>query len=325
MPWSQIRGQQLMKECLARLIEAGRVGGTYLFYGPPGSEQEPMALAFISAILCEKQNADFCGTCSVCKRIQARVYPDVFILEPEGAFYKIDQLRTMQSIALSSPHEARYKIFVLRQAERMRQEGANSLLKILEEPYPHVIFVLLTDNISAILPTVISRCQRIRLAPLSPEEVADELCETANVDREMAATLARVSGGRIGQARNLLEETWLERRDEILALLKELRTSSRLAIPRTTQAWGRDREAAKERLLALLSILRDALICSSAGDGGLFLNVDRTDAIQSLWRDVDPDRIIRAFETAVDGLDGIDRYLNVQNVMEGVLMACAEE
>jgi len=314
-----------MKECLARLIQTGRISGTYLFYGPPGSEQESMALAFISAVLCEQQDSDFCGTCSTCRRIQSRVYPDLFVLEPEGAYYKIDQLRAMQSVALSSPHEGPWKVFLLKQAERMRQEGANSLLKILEEPYPHALFVLLTDNVSAMLPTVLSRCQRIRLAPLSPEEVAQALCETANVDRKMADTLARVSGGRLGQARNLLEETWLAQRDEILDILRELRTGSRLVIPRTTQAWGRDRAAAKERLLALLSILRDGLVFCSSGDREFLLNVDRTDAISSLWEGADPDRIIGAFEKAVDGLDGIDHNLNVQNVMEGVLTACAED
>ena len=322
MPWSEIIGQELVKRCLARLVRTGRIGGTYLFYGPANSDQENMAFGFISSILCERGDGNFCGACRSCRRIRDRVHPDVFLLEPEAAFYKIDQLRAMQVMALSCPFEADWKIFLLRQAERMRQEGANSLLKILEEPYEHSLFILVTDNIVRILPTVVSRCQRIRLGPLPPEELAEELIATEGVGRDEAETLARVSGGRLGRARELLGGTWLERRDEIVELLDALRTGSRLEIVRRSQAWSRDRAAARELLIALLGLLRDGLVLTAVNQRGLLFNVDRSDKMASIWEGVEADQVIGAFEAAVDGLDGLDRNLNIQNVLEGVFTAC---
>ncbi|MFH1744102.1 MAG: DNA polymerase III subunit delta' [bacterium] len=323
MPWLEIQAGVFIKESLARLIRTGRIGGTYLFYGPPGSDLEPLALGFISSILCREKDSDFCGVCSVCRRIRDHVHPDLFILEPEGAFYKIDTLRAMQGLAWQSPSEADWKVFILRQAERMRQEAANSLLKVLEEPSPHALFVLLTDNLKGILPTILSRSQRIRVAPPPPEELVKELIATGNISQESAETLARVSGGQPGRARDLMEESWLEQRDGLIQLLQKLRHGSRLEILLNSQAWGRDRAAAREKLDALLSLLRDGLILSVGGDPNLLLNVDQTDTLTSIWKDATIDEMISAFEAVVDGLNGLDRNLNVQNVLEGVFMACA--
>jgi DNA polymerase-3 subunit delta' len=347
MPWSEISGRELVKRYLARLVRTGRIGGTYLFYGPPGSEQETIAFGFISSILCERRDGDFCGACRSCRRVGMGIHPDVFARGPGepfceiedlrtrrdedspkaqregGTLYKIDHLRAMQGMALLSPMEADWKIFLLRQAEQMQAPAANSLLKILEEPYQHSLFILLTDNITRLLPTIVSRCQRIRLAPLSPEELAKELIAAEGVSRDEAETLARVSGGRLGRARELLGETWRRRRDELLQLIGTLRSGNRLEIVRRSQAWKGDRAVARELLLALLGLLRDGLVLTTVGQPDLLLNTDRTDKMSSIWQGATADEVIAAFEAAVDGLDGLDHNLNVQNVLEGVFTACA--
>ncbi len=353
MPWSDVQVGDLVKEALCRLVRSGRLAGTFLFYGPPGSALEELAFAFASAILCEQtvgqasvpvtgdswpviggsqaetpglpanMDGDFCGTCRACRHIRERIHPDVFALEPEGAFYKIDALRTMQGMAALLPLEAERKIFILHQAERMRQEGANSLLKILEEPSPHSIFILLTDNVTGILPTILSRSQRVRLSPPPLDRLIENLVSSKGLSREASESLARLAGGQPGRAEDLSEGAWMERRDQLIALLEKVRHGSRLEIMHGSQALSRDRAGARETLEALLSLIRDGLVLTLLDDPNLLLNIDRRKEVDALWRGADSDRVIQAFETTVDALAELDRNLNVQNVLETVFMACA--
>jgi DNA polymerase-3 subunit delta' len=364
MPWSDVQVGDLVKEALCRLVRSGRLAGTFLFYGPPGSALEELAFAFASAILCERKvgqasapvancqaetpglldklvgqtsdrsqaetpglpghaNGDFCGVCRTCRHIRERIHPDVFALEPEGAFYKIDTLRTMQGMAALLPLEAERKIFILRQADRMRQEAANSLLKVLEEPSPHSIFILLTDNVTGILPTILSRSQRVRLSPPPLDRLIENLMASKGISKEAAESLARLAGGQPGRAEEMSEGTWMERRDQLIALLEKVRHGSRLEIMHGSQVLSRDRAGARETLEALLSLIRDGLALTLLDNPAFLLNIDRRKEISSLWHGAESDQVIRAFETTVDALADLDRNLNVQNVLETVFMACA--
>ncbi len=206
MPWAEVAARESLKRGLARLVVSKRIGGTYLFYGPPGCEQESLALGFAYAILCERNDGDFCGVCRTCRRAGKMSHPDLFILDPDKAFYSIDRLRTVRTVALSTPMEADWKIFILRQADRMQDPAANSLLKTLEEPYDHSLFILVTERISGMLPTIVSRCQRIRVAPLAPEELAKRLIYDKKISEQEAQAVARLSGGRPGFAKQISDK-----------------------------------------------------------------------------------------------------------------------
>ena len=149
-------------------IRNGKVYAGYIFAGPDGAGKFVSARNFAKALNCEKKKGDEpCGECAHCKRIDSSSHPDVSFLEPKGAssFIGIDEVREMIRKANLKPYEAKYKIFVIRDAHSMRAEAQNAFLKTLEEAPRDTIFVLTARAKELLLPTIASRCQVINFSP----------------------------------------------------------------------------------------------------------------------------------------------------------------
>jgi DNA polymerase III delta' subunit len=156
-----MEGQKLAKKILSGILRTGRIATTYLFTGPEGIDIRSAGLQFAKTLNCEKGG---CGDCPVCRQIENESHPDVkcVTLLPEKKEILIEQMRDVQSGAFLRPFSARYKIYIIDCADMFSAGAANSLLKILEEPPEHTIFILLTSRPQAVLPTIASRCQRVR-------------------------------------------------------------------------------------------------------------------------------------------------------------------
>src|SRR5215831_5774950 len=204
MSFAKLVGNQRNKGILQRLLKNGRVNSTLIFAGPDGVGKRQFALAFAKAANCQKAPAgayatDGCDECSACRRIDAGGYGDVTIVRPDGQFIKIAQTREMAEEVYFRPREGRQRFFIIDEADRLREEAANSLLKTLEEPPPTSTIILLTARPDALLPTILSRAQRLNFAPLSVAEMETFLARQQRplTDQKL---LARLSEGRIGQA-----------------------------------------------------------------------------------------------------------------------------
>src|SRR6266545_1332791 len=162
MSFAKLVGNQRNKEILQRLLKNGRVNSTLIFAGPDGVGKRQFALAFAKAANCQKAPAsadasDGCDECSVCRRINAGGYGDVTVVRPEGQFIKIAQTREMAEEVYFRPREGRQRFFIIDEADRLREEAANSLLKTLEEPPSTSTIILLTARPDALLSTILAR------------------------------------------------------------------------------------------------------------------------------------------------------------------------
>lgn len=139
-------------------LEEGKLSHAYVFTGSGGEEQ---ALALAASLCCLRPAADgsACGSCQACVNIAGGVYPDLRIFDPEGASHRVERMRELVELAALTPIVGAKKCFILRQAERMSDEGANTLLKLLEEPEADTVLILLAAAADALLPTILSRCQ----------------------------------------------------------------------------------------------------------------------------------------------------------------------
>src|SRR5215217_7436771 len=153
-------------------VAGGRVTHAWLFTGPPGIGKLHTARVFAAALNCP---AGGDGTCDTCRRILRGVHPDVHLIVPEGDFLLVEDVRAIREEASRSRHEARTAVFILDEADRMTEAAANALLKVLEEPPPQVVFVLVARSADAVVETVPSRARTLPFVSLSLAELTAAL------------------------------------------------------------------------------------------------------------------------------------------------------
>lgn len=202
MRFSTLLGQSKAQILLGRAVESGRLAHAYLFAGPDGVGKTTMALELAAVLLCRSPvDGRACGGCPGCLQFRSGNHPDFLRLRPDGAFIKIDQIRTLKKALQFAPLEGARRIVLLEEVQHMRREAGNSLLKLLEEPPKGNLFLLIGNAVGSLLDTIVSRCQVIPFAPL-PVSMAAEIVQRhrPELTTEDAQTLAALAGGCPGQA-----------------------------------------------------------------------------------------------------------------------------
>jgi DNA polymerase III delta' subunit len=174
--WQGISGQDRVVGLLRRAIERSRVPHAYLFSGPVGAPLLDTAMALAASLNCQTAKGEACGECEACAKIIGGIHPDVVTLVREGAanIVPIESVRNQVIARIGlPPHEADVRVFVVEEATAMAPPAANALLKTLEEPPARTLFVLCTTAPEQLLPTIRSRCQRVRFAGGAPLVDAD--------------------------------------------------------------------------------------------------------------------------------------------------------
>ena len=228
--FEQVIGQRLAVSHLQNAVRTGRVSQAYLISGEKGAGKMKLALAFAAALLCEQPKQENggpepCGECHSCVQIQAGSHPDVVLLTNErvGAATKTGTLgvalaRFVQADVSVKPYYGPYKIYIIPNAENLNQQAQNALLKTLEEPPAYAVFLLLAQNTSVFLPTVLSRCVSIALHP-APEKDLVAALTAAGVPEKEARIAARLSHGNPGRCMELAEEELRQFREEQVLFL----------------------------------------------------------------------------------------------------------
>ncbi|MDH4121843.1 MAG: DNA polymerase III subunit delta' [Deltaproteobacteria bacterium] len=196
MPFQHIAGQEDAIGFLREMAARERVPSALLFHGPPQVGKRRVALALAQWLNClAPQPADACGQCPSCRKIEEGLHPDVLLVEPEGQFIKIDQVREISRRLNMIPFEARRRVVVLAEAERMNPQAANAFLKTLEEPPLDTLIVLVSGNASRLPDTILSRCMGVRFGLLGGDLVAQALA--GGLSGEELAFAVRFSQGRV--------------------------------------------------------------------------------------------------------------------------------
>jgi DNA polymerase-3 subunit delta' len=295
--WDLVVGHAEQVAILREAVDSGRVIHAWLFTGPPGIGKLHTARVFAAALNCP---AGGDGTCDVCRRILRGVHPDVHLIVPEGDFLLVEDVRAVREEASRSRHEASTAVFVFDEADRMTEAAANALLKVLEEPPPRVVFVLVARSAEALVGTVPSRARTLPFIGLSLDELTAALADELDLRPEQVAWAAAAGRGRLARARALLtDEAARTRRSSVLDLVGRLgsgQPSDALAAAGTVVALADEVVAAarirQERELAELG----AAFGSGRGSGALRKRLEvrhrrelrraRFDAIRELVTDL---------------------------------------
>lgn len=257
MPFTGILGQDNCIAVLSRSLAADKIAHAYLFEGIEGCGKKKTALAFVEAVFCGQSEG--CGHCSSCCKLAAKQHPDLHMVEPDGAFIKIDQIRDLQRNLAFRPFEAPKKACIIDGVDRLNPAAGNALLKTLEEPPGNALLILVTDNPGGVLPTVLSRCQRLHFSALPEATIAVLLRETG-VEMEAARIIASLSAGSMRKAVDIGEETALHERRSFLERINSLSLGDITPLFAFAEELAGDKEKALELLELLTAFQRDALL-----------------------------------------------------------------
>ena len=257
MGFDQIRGQVKAKKLLEKALASNRLSHGYLFSGPTGVGKATMAAAVADILLCESQQEGRpCGVCPGCLKMLSGNHPDYIRITPQGAAIKIDQIRALKEALVFSPFENGYRVVVLEDVHTMRREAGNSLLKILEEPPPDNIFLLIGASAESLLSTIVSRCQVIPFFSLPLEDAATVIIDQCpEMERENALILAALSDGCPGQALALETEGLFDIYTHFLDRLRQQYPNEAVRVE-SALAFAGEISALKETLPVLLRLFR---------------------------------------------------------------------
>ena len=207
MGFESLLGNEHIKANLEMSLEKGHISHFYLISGPEGSGKHTLADLLAAAILCQGAHKP-CGSCTPCRKVREKVHPDyITIDDPEKKTVPVDLIREARADIYIQPNESEHKIYLFPRAQDMGLPGQNALLKVLEEPPSYGVFILLTTNADALLPTVRSRCTELRMQPLPGNLLRGVLeQEYTGVSAEAISAAAERCGGFLGQAKRLLDE-----------------------------------------------------------------------------------------------------------------------
>ena len=241
MAWQGIEGHDQVVEQFRRSLSRGRLASSFLFVGPAGIGKRTFALKLTQALLCERSaeaDLDPCGKCPSCLQVVSGNHPDVDVVSkpPDRTFLPIElfigakERRMREGLCHNlglKPSQGSRRIAIIDDADWFNVEGANCLLKTLEEPPRRSLLILIGTSVEKQLPTIRSRCQLVRFSPLSPEVTARLLLERQLVaDAESAARLASLAGGSLAQAEELADPAIMAFRDDLLTQLAKVRWDS---------------------------------------------------------------------------------------------------
>ncbi len=318
---------------LRTAVRTGRIAHAYLFAGPAGVGRREAALAFAQLLNCERPTgADACGECASCRLIATGQHPDVRtidvergkVLDPEDTTKTavgLKQVLALRREVVYPPYQGRWKVYLIADSETLTNEAANSLLKVLEEPPPQVVIILIAEAVNALLPTVVSRCQLLRFSFIPTAAIEQALVDRFSLPRGRARFLAALADGRLGRA-----AAWatsgdaLQLRESVLDLLGHMAGADALERLDAAETLAKEKETAAEVLEIALLWYRDLLVWQHTQNESLLINVDRIDAIKTQALEV-PSAVLSQWVDAVDDAkDALRRNVHPRLVLETLFL-----
>jgi len=331
MPFRHLAGHRVLLDLVARAAARGSLPPSLIFAGPDGVGKRLAALSLAQLFNCTSVSGeadgelapDACGNCSACRRIARGVHADVLVVEPgDTGAIKVDQVRAAIERTAYRPFEGRRRVVIVDDADAMEAPPQNALLKTLEEPPAASTFVLVTSRPDVLLPTVRSRCQRIRFGPISPAEMAPVLMRDHGFEEREAHAAATAAEGSIGRALEGDSEAYVGARDAAEAMLKMAAQAAtpaqRLAAARALGGDKVDRDELGRRLRLVASMLRDIGVLLSHADERSLANGDLQPVLARLLPAFDADRALDAFAAVDRALQALDRNASPKIVADWV-------
>ena len=331
MSFRDVVGHRRLIDLLSRAVARDSLPPSLILAGPSGVGKKRAAVAVAQALNClsprSGKDFDSCGTCPACTRIARGVHPDVLIVEPgDSGSIKVDQVRDIVDRSMYRPFDGKRRVVIIDDADALVPSAQNALLKTLEEPPSSSVFMLVTSRPDLLLPTVVSRCPRLRFRALDDADVVAVLKSMGKSETEARAAAVSADGS-ISRALDASTGELVEARDVARRVLKQAAATadprqrlegSKDLLENTGKGSAEDRSQVAAHLRAMASIVRDVELLSTRADVAL-ANEDVRSEIERLSA-FRGDRGIRAFTTIDQALEAIAGNAGVKVVADWVMV-----
>jgi len=321
MAFDDVLGNNRTKKILRKSLQKNRIPNSLLFFGPEGVGKRDTALVLAKAMNCQKYTDDACEVCASCRAIEKGNFPDVMVISPEKNVLKIEQMRAMKQTAYLKPMVGHKRVFVIDQAEKMNEEAANSVLKILEEPPTFTHIILITHNPYLILPTIKSRCQDLGFSQISKQDIKKVLVEKGQ-EEEKAQIISLLVRGNLKQAMNLDWEEVRSLREKAWQLFDVVLMGKGASSFVKDYAFRR-RESIETEFVQVLEILssfyRDLLLIKSSGKNNLLMNPDYENGLLEAEPRISLGQALEFLVKIDTALYALDRNVNVNLLVSSTL------
>lgn len=222
--YEQIVGHEEIIEHLKTAVKKNKVSHAYIINGEEGAGKGLTARIFAEALECEEKTGEPCGRCKSCIQAQSGNHPDIIWVTHEKASIGIDDIRSqVNGNLMIKPYSSPYKIYIIPDAQKMTEQAQNALLKTIEEPPAYGLFLLLSNQLDHILPTIQSRCVLLNLKALDPNLIKENLMKNYSIPDYVATLSADFAQGNMGRAvRYALSDEFEKAKEEVLHLLRHI-------------------------------------------------------------------------------------------------------
>lgn len=217
-----IIGHESIIEHLQNAISSRKVSHAYIICGEEGMGKKLLAGVFAKTLQCEEGGIEACNRCKSCMQYDSGNHPDIIWVTHEKASIGVDDIRVQVNADIHvKPYNSPYKVYIIDSADKLTEQAQNALLKTIEEPPEYAIILLLVNNISSMLPTILSRCVLLNLRPVDKQQIKEYLMTRHHIPDYKAEMAAAFSGGNVGKAiKYASSEEFDQMKENVLHILK---------------------------------------------------------------------------------------------------------
>ncbi len=338
MPFTDILAQDHIIDHFNKAIKADHLSHAYIFTGQEGVGKALFAKELAKALNCKNNENDSCNSCTNCNRIETFNHPDVFWIEREekAKFIKIENIRNLRNSVRLSPLESDYKIFIIKEADRMNEEASNCLLKTLEEPSPNTIIILIANSMAPIKDTIRSRCQIIRFQSIPSHIIENQLTDKSGADTNKIGWISRFCNGSLANALYLLDDNHYEMNNDIVTRMTEPDMDNLVFAEEVIDSYlsagdslEEKRQILKSILHCILQLYRDLLMVKVMNRHDVqqekmsLYNAGREDSLQKHANHLTREQIMYVIDEILESIKYIDLNLNINLLAENIITRIA--
>ncbi len=323
MSFSEVIGHEKEIAYFKHLIQEQKLPHALMLEGREGVGKSTIGHQLAMSILCDAVSGDACGVCRNCLKMNHDNHPDFLMIEPDGTQIKNAQIEKFQEFIHIKPYDGHYKVIVIKEADKMNASSQNRILKTLEEPPTYIIVILLTTNSDTLLPTVLSRCQIIKLNGIHESLILNYIKEHYQTSDEVIAKLA---DGSIGRAIEYISSDHFKQiQDHTEVILSSINAKEKAKLLEQLSYLSAEKENIQKILDYMILWYRDIMLFKQAKAKHLLIHSGSLDFIKKLSRNLSLRKIIQNIEVIESTKKKLKQHGHFDLTIEVMLIKLLED